>query len=101
MIKTGDWTIADLTKYLVAVQSTLTAEEWARLKMTAAFSKEANSRDVPPPAGRPATRYQAKDLYEPLDVFRQLRLPIIDWGTQTKWRGTSEEGKTCSKYNVC
>ena len=90
MIKTGDWTIAELTKYLVAVRSTLTETEMERLRMTAAFQKEQAIED-----GTPKTRvarYKASDLYEPLDVFRQLGLPIIDWGTQTKWRNNSEEG---------
>jgi hypothetical protein len=92
MIKTNEWTIADLTKYLVAVQSTLTTDEWARLKLTAAFSKEAKP-DVVTESGQKPTRYQANQLYEPLEIFRQLGLPTIDWGTQTKWRGASEEGR--------
>jgi hypothetical protein len=90
MIKTNEWTVADLAKYLVSVQSTLTEEEWARLKMTSAFSKETNSN-----SGADSTkpsRFQAQQLYEPLDVFRQLGLPILDWGKHTKWRGTSDEG---------
>jgi hypothetical protein len=89
MIKTGDWTIADLTKYLVAVRSTLNDEEMMRLRKTAAFPSE-NSR-VGDNQRKPA-RFKASDLYEPLDIFRQLKLPVIDWGGHTKWRGSSEEG---------
>ena len=37
MIKTGDWSIYDLVKYLVAVQATLSPEELERLRLTAAF----------------------------------------------------------------
>src|SRR5262245_4777359 len=95
MIKTGDWTIADLTKYLASVQSTLTPLEIDRLKATAVFTKEGASTNLP--EGQKPARCRASDLYEPLDVHRQLQLPLIDWGTQIKWRGTSEEG-LCSSY---
>lgn len=90
MIKTGDWSIVDLVKYLVAVQQTLSAVELERLKHTAAFPKEV-------PAGtseeEKLRRYQAGDLYEPLETLRSLQLPILDWDSQTKWRASSEEGK--------
>jgi hypothetical protein len=90
MIKTGDWTIADLIKYLVAVRSTLNDEEMQRLRMTPAFSAE----NVTPPAGttEKAVRLRAMDLYEPNDIFRQLKLPVIDWGS-TKWTAKSDEGQ--------
>ena len=88
MIKTGDWSIVDLIKYLVAVQSTLSEDETTRLKMTAAFSAETTvSGDAKKPQ-----RFRANQLYEPLDTFRKLGLPILDWGTQTKWKPSSEEG---------
>lgn len=90
MIKTNEWTIADLTKYLVTVKATLTAEEMERLKVTAAFPKENRSESDIGEVKR--VRCQAKDLYEPLEIFRQLGLPVIDWGTQTKWRSSSDEG---------
>jgi Protein of unknown function (DUF3684) len=91
MIKTGDWTVADLTKYLVTIRSTLNVEEMQRLRMTAAFSSEnAPAND----AKRKSARYKAKELYEPIEIFRQLNLPVIDWGGQSKWRGSSEEGQS-------
>jgi hypothetical protein len=86
MIKTGDWTIADLIKYLVSVQSALSDSEIERLRQTEAFSAE-----VAPQTRRNAHR--ACDLYEPSGVHRQLGLPLINWGTQPKWRATSEEGE--------
>jgi hypothetical protein len=92
MIKTGDWTIADLIKYLVAVRSTLNSEEIDRLKMTAAFSSEGD-RFCVIDQEKPIRR-RANQLYEPLEIFRQLKIPIIDWGTQTKWRASSEEGES-------
>jgi hypothetical protein len=89
MIKTGDWTAADLIKYLVAVRSTLNDEEMQRLRMTAAFSSEdVNARMES--NQQKAVRCRAMDLYEPLDIFRQLKLPVIDWGG--KWSAKSDEG---------
>ncbi|KAJ7078918.1 hypothetical protein B0H15DRAFT_859732 [Mycena belliarum] len=88
MIKTNEWSIFELTKYLVDVKATLTDEEWTKLKMTAAFSKEARVGET----GQKRTQYFAKQLYEPLDVFRQLGLPVIDWG-QHKWKASSDQAK--------
>lgn len=92
MIKTGDWSIADLIKYLVQVQTTLTATEVERLRMTAAIPKELHEGEKLSENGKPP-RYRASELYEPLDVFRELKLPVIDWGTHPKWRSNSEEGQ--------
>ncbi|KAF8128969.1 hypothetical protein EV363DRAFT_1220883 [Boletus edulis] len=88
MVKTGDWSISDLVGYLVQVRDTLTNEELARLASTAAFPKEGA-----PSAGGKKPRYCAQDLYEPADIFRQLELPILDWGAKSKWRNNSEEAK--------
>ncbi|KAI0046331.1 hypothetical protein FA95DRAFT_1398210 [Auriscalpium vulgare] len=104
MIKTGDWTILDLVKYLVSVQSTLASEELQRLQHTAAFVKEEpvagtvanapSSGTGTPASTRPrVTRHKASDLYEPVDIFRELQLPIIDWGRDNKWKPSSEEAK--------
>ncbi|KAF7321474.1 hypothetical protein MKEN_00668100 [Mycena kentingensis (nom. inval.)] len=71
MIKTQEWI--------------LSPAEWARLKMTAAFPKETKTSEK-------RTQCCAKDLYEPLEVFRQLGLPVLDWG-QHKWRPTSDQAK--------
>ena len=91
MIKTGDWTINDLVKYLVSVQTTLSGEELQRLKHTSAFVKEDRARDAQKPTGK-VTRYKASDLYEPNETFRGLGLPIIDWGVENRWKPTSDEG---------
>ncbi|KAL5498075.1 hypothetical protein ACEPAH_3006 [Sanghuangporus vaninii] len=91
MVKTGDWTIADLIKYLVAVQSTLTQTEMERLRQTSAFNKEPPVDQLDGQTVR--QKFKAGDLYEPLDIFRQLKLPVIDWGVQTKWRPYSDEAK--------
>ena len=98
MIKSGDWSIADLVKYLVAVQSTLSEDEIKRLKLTSAFPKEGTSADAKSGLaagadGKRSERYRADQLYEPLDIFCKLGLPVIDWGTQNKWKPGSEEGQ--------
>jgi len=90
MIKTNEWTIADLTKYLVSVKGSLAPEEIERLKATSAFPSEINNSEI---NNNKKSRYRANQLYEPLDVFRSLALPVIDWGQNTKWRSSSEEGK--------
>ncbi|KAJ4468229.1 hypothetical protein J3R30DRAFT_3830515 [Lentinula aciculospora] len=90
MIKTNEWTISDLIKYLVSVKDSLSPEEKARLKLTNAFSAE------PTPGTEKANnlkRYQANQLFEPSAIFIQLELPVIDWGTKLKWRSSSEEAK--------
>jgi hypothetical protein len=97
MIKTGDWTIPDLIKYLVSVQSTLQPIEIERLRLTPAFPEEPIAQEDKNEAGAPkkVPKFKASDLYEPLDVFRNLGLPIIDWrgkDGKNKWRFTSEEG---------
>ncbi|PCH38307.1 hypothetical protein WOLCODRAFT_96891 [Wolfiporia cocos MD-104 SS10] len=95
MIKTGDWTIAELIKYLVAVQGTLTPVEMDRLRATAAFPKEAandgDSSNIK--EERKSVRFKASVLYEPLDIYRELQLPVLDWGQQSRWRSNSEEAK--------
>lgn len=87
MIKTGDWSTSELVKYLVAVQSTLSSEELERLRLTSAFPKENSATET----GK-VSRHKASDLYEPVDSFRELGLPVLDWGTKTKWRSSSDEG---------
>jgi hypothetical protein len=97
MIKTGDWTIPDLIKYLVSVQSTLQPLEIDRLRLTPAFPEEATIEQTKNADGTPmkVPKSKASDLYEPLDAFRNLGLPIIDWRDKdgkSKWRSNSEEG---------
>ena len=88
MLKTGDWNVADLIKYLVTVQTTLSATEMEKLQATSAFAKE---------GGKQKTRFRSVELYEPVDNLRQLGLPIIDWGTNKKWKGASEDGEVYVK----
>lgn len=91
MVKTGDWSISDLMGYLVQVRDTLTTQEIARLSSTAAFPRE-DAWPVAP--GKKNPRYCARELYEPVDIFRKLQLPVLYWGEKSKWRSNSEEGQS-------
>lgn len=82
MIKTNEWSVTDLIKYLVSVKGSLSSEEKARLKLTSAFSAEGQDSSK--------KRYRADELFEPNPIFTQLELPVINWGQ--KWRQNSEEG---------
>ncbi|SRR6266851_3483720 len=94
MIKTGDWTTFDLVKYLVSIQTTLMPQEVERLRHTSAFPREGTSKEQSAAGtGRKVQRHKAMDLYEPIDVFRELGLPVIDWGADNRWRPSSDEGK--------
>ena len=95
MIKTGNWTVSDLIKYLVSVRPTLQSTEIERLRLAPAFPKE------PAPGGEneggtpKVPRLRASDLYEPTDLLRSFGLPLIDWGGQDSeygWEPDSEEG---------
>ncbi|KAK0212970.1 hypothetical protein DFS33DRAFT_1285718 [Desarmillaria ectypa] len=95
MVKTNEWTVNDLMKHLAT--RNLNDEEITRLRLTAVFPKQETLEGVP---GAKSRRYAAKDLYEPLDVFRQLGLPVLDWGTQNKWRPSSPEAKLAFTLNL-
>ena len=88
------WTTVNLIKYFVTVQSMLTATEFEKLKTSAIFSKEILPGAKPEQTTR---KYRASELYEPLDTFRQLQLPVLDWGIQPRWRTGSEEGASVRK----
>ncbi|KAF8549066.1 hypothetical protein OG21DRAFT_1500623 [Imleria badia] len=94
MVETGNWSISDLISYLVQEQNTLTPDEFSRLKSFKAFTEEGAQGDVGVGVGvgeRP--RHCARDLYPPLDIFRQLQLPVIDWGEKARWRNESDQAE--------
>ena len=94
MVETGDWTTYDLVNYLVSIQPTLISQEFERLRQTSAFLKEtAREEQFAAGASREVQRYKAGDLYEPIDLFRDLGLPIIDWGADNQWDPKSNNGK--------
>jgi hypothetical protein len=79
LIGGGSWTCQDLVKYLVSVKDTLSTDEMARLKQTAAFPLEGGARKKP------------RELYEPTPAMRELGLPLLDWGE--RWKPNSDEGE--------
>ena len=85
MVETGNWSISDLTDYLVQIQNNLTPDEFTRLESFKAFAVEGGIGENP--------RYCAIDLYPPLDIFRQLQLLVIDWGEEPRWQNESDHGK--------
>ncbi|KAL7421639.1 hypothetical protein Q5752_003408 [Cryptotrichosporon argae] len=89
LIGGGEWTCADLMKYLVSVRDTLSTEELARLRQTAAFPLERPK----PPAGEAKTvvRKKPHELYEPVQAMRELGLPVLEWSG--KWKSASDEAK--------
>lgn len=92
MVKTGNWTIAELMKYLVSVRSTLEDAEIERLRGTAAFPKEPGS-EPENSMRKKVSRHLACHLYEPSAIFRKLCLPVLDWGKKQDWDESSEEGQ--------
>lgn len=91
----GEWSCLDLMKYLVSVKDTLTNDELARLKHTAAFPLlQPPSHDGSKP---PLVRKKPFELYEPVDTLRELGLPVLDWG-EHKWRSSSDEGEFFFSY---
>lgn len=90
LIGGGTWTCQDLMKYLVSVKDTLTSDELARLRQTAAFPLEVETVEgEEKPA---AVRRKPHQLYEPVEAMRVLGLPVLDWG-EGKWKSSSDEGE--------
>ena len=90
MIQRG--TTYDLVKYLSSVESSLALQEIEHLQQTSIFSKE-GARKEHLATSQEVQRYKAMDLYEPADRFRELGLPVIDWGPDNPWKPTSNNGK--------
>lgn len=87
----GNWGVQDLMKYLVAVKENLTPLEKDKLRETAAFPRESATFGPSKPKKK-----KPGELYEPTSTLRELGLPLLDWGTQHKWRPKSEEGQSTS-----
>jgi hypothetical protein len=94
MVETGDWTTFDLVKYLAFVQSALTFQDIERLRQTSAFQMEGTGKEQSTAGtSQKIQRHKAMDLYEPVDILRELGLPVMDWGADSLWRPTSDEGE--------
>ena len=97
MIETGDWAIPDLVQYFISVQHMLQPIEIEKLQLAPAFLEEAITKQDKDGDGilKNFPRLKASDLYEPLDVFRDLGLPIIEWKSKDgihEWWPNSKEG---------
>lgn len=86
MVETGKWNTSDLVDYLVQVANSLTSTELSQLRSSDTFAMEGVQK------GSRKTRFRADELYPSIDSFRQLRLPLIEWGKRSKWRDESPEG---------
>jgi len=94
MINTGKWTSYHFVKYLTSIQSTLTPQEIELLRRGSVFAKEgAGNEQSASGTNQEIQRYDAMDLYEPVDIFRELGIPVIDWGADNLWRPSSNEGE--------
>jgi hypothetical protein len=85
MLNTGEWSISDLIHYLVRLSPPLTTQQVSELKLYKLFSSQNDVGNGP--------RYCANELYPPVEIFRQLQLPVIDWDKRSKWMNESDEGK--------
>lgn len=92
LIGGGTWTCQDLMKYLVSVKDTLSSDELARLKQTAAFPLEVEKAADVGNDRVAAVRRKPHQLYEPVEAMRALGLPLLDWG-EGKWKSNSDEGE--------
>lgn len=117
LISDGSWSHVELVKYLTGVQSTLSELETRRLRETAIFTKEGEeptTKEVERPtgmvdeAGKPILkrvskkvykRYRASDLFAPIEIARDLKLPLLYW-SGTRWKAVSDEAKFMEKLGL-
>ncbi|KAF9219018.1 hypothetical protein BS17DRAFT_468537 [Gyrodon lividus] len=84
MLSTGVWTVFDLVDYLVQEEPSLTCEDLSDLRSYEIFMRESSQNNE-----EENTRHRADELYPPVDIFRRLRLPVIEWSGKLEWRDTS------------
>ncbi|CEP14613.1 hypothetical protein [Parasitella parasitica] len=118
MISEGNWSHIELVKYLTSEQATLSDIELRRLRETAIFTKEGEEpqlREISRPSsklqpdGRPIMekqlkkiykRYRAGDLFAPIDIVRDLKLPTIYWTAMPRWKPANDEAKFLEKLGL-
>lgn len=79
MLTMGDWTALDLIDYLIQKESLMSFEDLTALESSAIFIKE-NLQ-----SNEENTRHRACELFPPMDIFRKLRLPVIEWSGMSEW----------------
>ncbi|KAH8828511.1 hypothetical protein DL96DRAFT_1603553 [Flagelloscypha sp. PMI_526] len=87
MVKTNEWSAPELCKYFANMK-------WIDYGFTPIFMRE-KSADMK----EKSPRHTASQLHEPLEVFREMKLPVVDWGT-AKWRPTSDEARFLFKLGL-
>ncbi|QRW26603.1 protein-histidine kinase [Rhizoctonia solani] len=75
-----NWTTAKLIKYLVDVQSSLSSDEKDLLKQSKLFTREGDKSQ----GG--ILFYSASELYEPIDILRNMGLPLLAWDSSVRWK---------------
>ncbi|KAI6017290.1 hypothetical protein BKA83DRAFT_30366 [Pisolithus microcarpus] len=88
MPSTGNWTMFNLIDYLVQEEPSLTSEDFSTLKSSKIFMRESLQGNE-----EENTCHCIDKLYPPVDVFRRLRLPIIEWSGKSEWMDTSPEAQ--------
>ncbi|CAG8755963.1 2209_t:CDS:2, partial [Dentiscutata heterogama] len=100
LVSQGNWDHMQLVKYLASVSNSLKEIELRRLKVTAIWPKEQNTKhetslakgNVDDIKAKPKIlRFLASDLYAPSAEMREFGMPLIEWNG--KWRKNSEEAK--------
>ncbi|KIJ08708.1 hypothetical protein PAXINDRAFT_182233 [Paxillus involutus ATCC 200175] len=88
MLSMGDRTAFDLVNYLVQEVPSLASGDLSALKSSEIFMREnfqSNEEEN--------TRHRADELYPPVDIFRSLRLPVIEWSGKSEWSDTSPQAQ--------
>ncbi|KAF8431347.1 hypothetical protein L210DRAFT_3487780 [Boletus edulis BED1] len=88
MLFSGDWTVFTLIEYLARKRRSLTDEDLSALKSYKFFTREGFQSN-----GEESTRHRADELYPPVSVFRELRLPVIEWSKESDWNDASPEAR--------
>ncbi|KAG6369865.1 hypothetical protein JVT61DRAFT_13426 [Boletus reticuloceps] len=84
----GNWTVLDLIQYLVQEERSLTDDDISGLKLIKIFTKEDSQGSHEENIG-----CCADELFPPVDTFRKLQLPVIEWSEKLEWRDTSSEAR--------
>ncbi|RUS35028.1 hypothetical protein BC938DRAFT_476673 [Jimgerdemannia flammicorona] len=94
LVANGSWSHIKLIKYLTSIEAR--HDQIARLRVTTIFPKEGEKQQIVKSADgkevKKIIRYKATDLYAPLDVLRELGLPVLDY-KDGKWHSRSREAK--------
>ena len=88
MLSPGDWTVLNVIDYLIREEPSLTVEDLSSLRSSKIFKRECLQG-----GGQEDTHHCAAELYPPLDIFRNLQLPVLEWSRKSGWTETSPEGE--------